>query len=341
MELSRPVATTTAGHNGRSNEGGPAMFLSRTLVFKLALTGMILATAAAFGLQQPETPAQMFRVLLGVGDKKPSNWGGMIDVAGGEVVAIAGWRFEGDDKVDGTKGWSCQTRDYLAFDKRIAIQLADGKPRYPQPVQPWPNGVVITVKGKAPKVTLKLPKGSVLFAADQIETGELITAQDGQVKLERIPLTSVLRPAPAKMTDNAVQDDYPAFWVHYQSGKQYLAWVAYQNAKDRILLAERDGPDGVWSAPKEVSKPGYHFRVQLATTHGGKLWIVWSEMVDKNWDLYARPYQDGQFGETVRLTEDTGPDLWHRMTTDSKGRALARLAEGLSQRPVADLRPLR
>ena len=74
---------------------------------------------------------------------------------------------------------------------------------------------------------------------------------------------------------------------------------------------------------RRVSRRGgsYHFRVQLATTHGGKLWIVWSEMVDKNWDLYARPYQDGRFGAAMRLTEDAGPDLWHRMTTDQKGRA--------------------
>ncbi len=297
------------------------MLLSRQRVFHLTLTVVILATAAAFGLQTSETPVRTFRVQLGIGDKKPSNWGGTINVSGGEVVAIEGWRFEGEDKVNGTAGWSCQTRDLLAFGQRIAIQLPDGKPRYPEPFQPWPNGVTITVKGKAPKVTLKLAQGEATFEAAQLKTGEPLTALDGRVTIERMPSTSVLRSAPAKMTLNTVQDDYPAFWVHYKSGKQYLAWVAYQNEKDRVLLAERDGPDGAWSTPKEVAKPGYHFRVQLATTHGGKLWIVWSEMVDKNWDLYARPYQDGQFGESIRLTDDAGPDLWHRMTTDSKGRA--------------------
>jgi hypothetical protein len=296
------------------------MFLLHKRVFTLALTGVILATAA-FALQAPETPVRTFRVLLGIGDKKPSDWGGTIAVAGGAVVAIEGWHFEGDDKVDGIKGWSCQTRDYIAFDRRSPVQLADGKPRFKEPVQPWPNGVTITVQGNAPKVTLKLAQGEVKFDAAQLKTGEPLMALGGRVKIENMPRTSVLRPAPAKMTDNAVQDDYPAFWVHYQSGKQFLAWVAYQNEKDRVLLAERDGPDGVWSTPKEVAKPGYHFRVQLATTHGGKLWIVWSEMANQNWDLYARPYQDGQFGAAIRLTEDAGPDLWHRMTTDNKGRA--------------------
>lgn len=297
------------------------MFILRQRLFKLALTALTVVSAAVFALQPASPPVRTFRVMLGLGEKKPGKWDGTIAVAGGEIVSIEGWRFEADDKVDGVKGWSCRTRDYIAPGQRTAVQLADGKFRYKEAEVPWPVGVTISVKGNAPKVTLKLAQGDVKFDAAELKMGEPLAALDGRVKIERTPRTSVVRPAAAKMADNVPQDDYPAFWVHYKSGKQYLAWVSYQNAKDRVLLAERDGPDGAWSAPTEVAKPGYHFRVQLATTHGGKLWIVWSEMADKNWDLYARPYQDGKFGDTVRLTDDAGPDIWHRMTTDNKGRA--------------------
>jgi hypothetical protein len=48
---------------------------------------------------------------------------------------------------------------------------------------------------------------------------------------------------------------------------------------------------------------------------------VWSSQRNGNWDLYGRPYKDGKLGDEVRLTEDPGPDVWHRMTTDRKGRA--------------------
>ena len=92
--------------------------------------------------------------------------------------------------------------------------------------------------------------------------------------------------------------------------------------------AERDGPEGEWSKPKEVAGPGQHFRVALATIHDGTLWIVWAsqqhgtnERITGNWDLYARPYRGGKLGETTRLTNDPGPDIWHRMTTDNPGRA--------------------
>jgi hypothetical protein len=287
----------------------------------LAITVAVLAVAVTLAVQPAAPPTWTFRVILGAGDPNPGDWSGKVEAAGGDIVDIAGWRFEGDDKVDGTAGWKCQTREYVAYGKRNAIQLADGTPRVPLPKQAWPNGVTITLKGAAPRVTLKLPQGDVVFDAAATLAGEPRTALAGQVVIERLPATSMVRPPAApKVVANPVQDDYPAFWVHYKSGKQYLAWVAYQQEKDRVLLAERDGPNGAWSEPKEVDAPGYHFRVALATTHGGKLWIVWSAMHKQNWDLYARPYQDGTLGATVRLTDDPGPDIWHRMTTDSKGR---------------------
>src|SRR5207248_2337818 len=66
---------------------------------------------------------------------------------------------------------------------------------------------------------------------------------------------------------------------------------------------------------------GQHFRVALASTHDDTLWVVWSSQRNSNWDLYARAYQDGKFGKEIRLTDAPGPDIWHRMTTDRKGRA--------------------
>jgi hypothetical protein len=287
----------------------------------LSATGTVLAVAVVLAVQPPQPPVWTFRVLLGVNDQKPTDWSGKVEAVGGEVVAIEGWHFEEKDKVLGTSGWQCRTHDYVAFGQRAPVQLANGKPRTKQQKQPWPNGVIITIKGHAPTLKLKLGQGDVAVDASLIPIGQPLTILGGRVVVERMPETVAVRPAARLPTEGAVQDDYPAFWVHYKSGKQYLAWLAYHQGKDRVLLAERDGPDGPWSESREISGAGYHFRVALATTHGGKLWIVWSQMIDNNWDLYARPYQDGKLGETIRLTDDPGPDIWHRMTTDNNGRA--------------------
>jgi hypothetical protein len=302
------------------------MFLStpdrrrRSLAALLAV--LVVAAAVAAMRPQDEAPTHSFRVVLGLNDPAPTDWSGRLAVAGGEVVSLTGWRFEQKDAVQGTTAWKCSSRLHIAPERRYPIQDADGKPKGKAVESVWPNGVLVTVRGKNPTLTLSLPQREVKFQADQIRLGEPVLPLAKGVRIERLPTTRLLRPAaPFKKATRPVQDDYPAFWVRYKTGKHYLAWVAYQNEKTRVLLAERDGPTGVWSDPVEVSGPGDHFRVSIASIHGDTFWLVWSRRIGENWDLYGRPYTNGKLGAEVRLTDDPGPDLWQRMTTDNRGRA--------------------
>jgi len=288
--------------------------------YSVALLAVVLMIAVAASQKQAEPPRHIFRVTLGLKDQQPSDWSGQVAVAGGEVVSLTGWRFEEKDAVEGVQGWKCRTHKLIARGERIPIAPASGKtPTAPE--TPWPNGVTLGVRGDAPSLTISLKAGEVKFKSDDVPLGETKTFLDGQVQVERLPATSVVRPAAPPRAENPVQDDYPAFWVRYKTGKQYLAWVAYRQEKDRVLLVERDGPDGAWSEPKEAAGPGDHFRVALAGTHGNTLWIVWASQRQHNWDLFARPYRDGELGDEIRLTDTAGPDIWHTMTTDGRGRA--------------------
>jgi hypothetical protein len=292
----------------------------RQLYVVLALA-LIVGAVVAF---QPKEPATVhFRVVVGLQDKEPRDWSGQISVTGGEVKSLTGWRFEGkEDSVDGTKAWTCSTHNGIAPEKRYPVQDFAGKPKGKPQEQPWPNGFNVSVKGKSPTVTLTFAdKRTVTVETTKLRSGEPQTFLNGEVRVERLPETSVVRPAlPPKAVD-PYQDDYPAFWVHYKTNKHYLAWTEYHKAKTRVLLAQRDGPDGKWSDPIEVAGLGDHFRVELASTHGGKLWIVWASQKDGAWNLVGRTYVDGKFDEVVQLTKGPGPTMWHRMTTDNKGRA--------------------
>jgi hypothetical protein len=283
----------------------------------LALVVMIAVVAA---VRKPEPALHTFRVTLGLQDKEPADWSGQIAVTGGEVVDLTGWRFEEKDAVEDTSGWKCQTHNYVAPEHTYPLGRPTGQTRM-TPMQPWPNGITVTVRGAEPSIALKLAKGDLKFDAADVLLGEPRSFLNNQVRVERLPALSVLRPPARPQSENPVQDDYPALWVRYKTGKHYLAWVAYQKEKDRVLLAERDGPDGAWSEPLEVDGSGDHFRVALAGTHNDVLWIVWSSQRDHKWNLYARPYQDGKLGAEVRLTDAAGPDIWHRMATDRRGRA--------------------
>ncbi len=290
----------------------------RRLAAAAVVAAVVAAVLAAY--RPAEQPTTEFRVVLGLGDKEPTDWSGQVAVADGQAVELKGWRFEDKDAVEDATKWTCKTRNYIKPGDRFPLEPASGKPPV-APQQPWPNGVVLALRGANPAVSLTLPSGEIKFKTDDVPLGQPKTFLDGRVRVERLPEASVLRP-PADPKDSApVQDDYPAFWVDAKTGKQYLAWVAYQKEKDRVLLAERDGPDGAWSEPMEAAGPGDHFRVALAGAQADILWIVWASQRDHNWDLYGRPYKNGKLGDETRLTDDPGPDIWHRMTTDTRGRA--------------------
>src|SRR5579872_1098060 len=269
--------------------------------------------------QQTETPTYTFRITVGLTDKEPTDWSGKITVADGEVVELTGWRFEDKDKIEDKSGWKCSTHRFIEPEARYPL-TSPGKTPAPPPEKPWANGVTLVVKGQAPTITLTLPHGEVKLKTNDVPLGDPKLFLDKQVRVERTAATVVLREPAAKVGDG-VQDDFPAFWVRYKTGKHYLAWVAYQQEKNRVLLVERDGPDGKWSEPLQVAGGGDHFRVALASTHDDILWIVWASQREHKWNLDGRPYKDGKLGDEVRLSDATGPNIWHRMTTDNKGRA--------------------
>jgi hypothetical protein len=269
-----------------------------------------------------EVPVTTFRVTFGHQDKAPTDWSGRLAVTDGEVVSLEGWRFEGrKEEVRGKNTWTCATHAHIAPEQRWPVTAASGKRRAEPQQRPWPNGITVAVRGGSAIVTVTLPKGEVRFKVAEVWLGNPLTALGGQVRVERLPATVLLRPASAPRDPNAVQDDYPAFWVRYKTGKHYLAWVEYRKGKDRVLLAERQGPNGDWSKPIEVAGPGDHFRVALANTHGETFWIVWSSQRKGAWNLFARPYRNGRLGAETQLTGGTGPNIWHVMTTDGRGRA--------------------
>ena len=288
----------------------------RRLLISLIAVAVFTVIAA---MRAEKTSQQSFRVTFGFGDKEPTDWSGGVSVNEGAVQSLTGWRFQDRDRVDGSTAWHCRTHSALAPGARYPLTPAKGKAAQ-APTEPAPLGIDLTLRGEDPVVGLALGQGRFSFKAGEVSLGDPKRFLDGRVLVERLPDTSLLRAAPPGSSKNARQDDYPALWVRYKTGVHYLAWVSYHQQHDRVLLSERSGFDAAWSTPVEVAAPGDHFRVALAGIHGGAMWIVWSSQRDGNWDLYGREYKDGHLGAEVRLTGAAGPDMWHQMTTDGRGR---------------------
>src|SRR5919108_518463 len=126
------------------------MFRRRRLLLAIFVLAVMGASVAA--MRQKETPTHSFRVVFGLNEQKPTDWSGKVDVQGGEVASLEGWRFEDTDAVQGLAAWKCETRNQIAPGKRYPLQGPDGKPKGAPELQPWANGIHLTVRGANPSV---------------------------------------------------------------------------------------------------------------------------------------------------------------------------------------------
>ncbi|MEZ5355141.1 MAG: hypothetical protein R2762_21110 [Bryobacteraceae bacterium] len=116
-----------------------------------------------------------------------------------------------------------------------------------------------------------------------------------------------------RLTDN----DAPSIAIARDNSR----WVAYQAFKpdqDDVFAEQLSG--GRLTLHKVTTRPGDIYRTAVAQDSEGKVWVVWSERRDDNWDLYARSYDGNAWSSVARLTTESQPDVHHRLATDSAGR---------------------
>src|SRR5262249_49362819 len=91
---------------------------------------------------------------------------------------------------------------------------------------------------------------------------------------------------------------------------------------DQVRLAKISTSGGVtaWSEVADLTPPGQDvYRPAVAVDGAETVWVVWPQNVGGNWDLYGRPFRNGQLGPTIRITRDEEPDLLPAMAADGGG----------------------
>ena len=159
---------------------------------------------------------------------------------------------------------------------------------------------------------MRTAQGSFRFTPAELPLFRTAVLLDGRVRVERVP------PVAPAAREQLGQQDLPALWAA-RSGQLWVAWQEYDDTAEAVY-ARRRRTDG-WEPAWRLESSRDVFGVAAAEDERGRVWVMWSMQVNGNWDLYARSYKDGKLGETLRLTDDPGPDIWHRMTTDNRGRA--------------------
>jgi hypothetical protein len=104
------------------------------------------------------------------------------------------------------------------------------------------------------------------------------------------------------------QDDWPAI-AAAPDGSVWVAWLSFEGSRDDVAI--RGYRDGKWSNLHWVpTASGDNWMPQIAVDARNRVWVVWAQQIDSNWDLYTRWFDPAaqQWGPRERLTSDPLPD---------------------------------
>ncbi len=116
------------------------------------------------------------------------------------------------------------------------------------------------------------------------------------------------------------QDDLPAI-AAAPDGSVWCAWLSFDGAADTVAL--RRFSAGKWSYIHWVpNTSGDTWLPQVALDRSGRVWVVWSQQLEGNWDLFTRWFDPAaqEWGELQRLTSNPLPDINPRLAANAEGK---------------------
>ncbi|HID07663.1 MAG TPA: hypothetical protein EYP10_11025 [Armatimonadetes bacterium] len=246
------------------------------------------------------------QLTLGLKDNQPTNWTGTIKVSEGRLIRLDA-QLGKNDWLRGN-AWRLRTRR-IGRRQRGAVR----------PVQ-------LTAVFDAPadaKVEVTTQQGNFSFIIGKLVYGKRALFLNGAVAVERVPPT-------IQITTQPTEDDFPACAMA-PDGTVWCAYVAYQHGNpivseevnrgkfdslvtkgngDQVRLIYFNGK--TWSSPMNVTDTGLDvWRPAVAVDGEGNVWVIWSQNVNGNWDLYARNFnpKTKQFSSVKQLTTAPGADI--------------------------------
>lgn len=112
----------------------------------------------------------------------------------------------------------------------------------------------------------------------------------------------VIRPTLSRLGDSVC-----ALWT--ETNEKQLAHIYFSQRKK-----------GAWSQPTVISSPEFAAQNQeVAVDKNGKLFVVWQEFRDGQYDVMSKIFLDGKWSSPVALTKDKYDDWDPMIACDSKG----------------------
>lgn len=269
------------------------------------------AFSQAQGVVQPASTAATVLVWMGVTATSPETWDGAATITGGKLLKTQGRHFSQRDEVTGDGRWKAATRpDEVAL--WSDIHYTEMRPGSVPPVYHRPIGVILQVEGEGARINVDTAQGSFNFALSEL--GHAPTpVLGGKAQVMRVA-------TPEKLTNEQFEDDEPSI-AALPGGSLAVAWVAYKDRADRVLMRTRTAEG--WTATEQVNQqPGDIFKTSITATPDGTLWVFWSERAGQQWTLWGRSKKGGAWASPVRIS-GAGSATFHKAAASSNGSVYA------------------
>ena len=110
-------------------------------------------------------------------------------------------------------------------------------------------------------------------------------------------------------------------------GSAWAAWLSFVGDRDDVAI--RQYKNNKWGTLQWVpGTSGDSWLPQIVVDKQNRVWVIWSQQLNGNWDLFARRFDPAaqEWGALERLTNDPLPDINPRAASDGRRPDRRRLA---------------
>ncbi|MEZ5352457.1 MAG: hypothetical protein R2762_07455 [Bryobacteraceae bacterium] len=301
--------------------------LTRNLLAAAAMVGLLAwlvdsrpVTAQAPSRGRPNPDERLFRITVGLTDAAGKEWAGRLQVSGGQIAALEGWRFSGADQASATGEFRFRTK-IGNLENQLRTNIPYGQTDWGDPSirRLVPQGLLLLVRGpETAQVRFEVEGSPFEFTVSNAAYHRPLTFLDGNARVERL--------APAETwSEPLFADDEPVVALGAR-GQRYVAWLSYRDKGDYVTVS--DGTDAT-----RVTDKGDHQGPALAVDTRGWVHAAWSQREGAEWHVYLSTRVGGRWTAAQKMSEGGGSNIAPVLAAGAAGRiglAWQSLREGRS-----------